>query len=373
MKYIDEFRNPIHAINILKQIDAIWTKPHMIMEICGGQTHTIMKYGIDQLLAGKVELIHGPGCPVCVTPIESIDNALYIASLPDVIFTSFGDMLRVPGSHNDLLNLRSQGADIRIVYSPLESLQIARKNPDKQVVFFAIGFETTAPGNAMTIFQAKKEGLSNYSVLVSHVLVPPALQYILSAPSNRVQGILAAGHVCTINGWKEYETITQKYHVPIVPTGFEPIDILDGIYKVIKQLESGDSYIDNQYLRSVHKEGNIHAQEIVHQVFDVCDQKWRGLGVIPASGMKIRQEYSDFDAELRFEYKDISSYESSECISSLILQGLKKPSMCAVFAKECTPSHPLGAPMVSGEGVCSAYYKYQRIVGSEKIEVMCDQ
>jgi len=361
MKYLDEFRDPKIAKQILTEIESTVTKPWVIMEICGGQTHSIIKNGIDQILPKEIELVHGPGCPVCVTPLEIIDKAIEIASKPNVIFTSFGDMLRVPGSNKDLFQVKSEGGDVRIVYSPLESIKIARNNPDKEVVFFAVGFETTAPGNAMAIHQAKREGISNFSELVSHVLVPPAMEALLSSPKNRVQAYLAAGHVCAIMGWWEYDPIAEKYKVPIIPTGFEPIDVLEGILLAVKQLEKGEHRVENQYLRAVKREGNKPAQDIVNKLFEVGHRKWRGIGEIPQSGLKIRKEFSQYDAELKFSVGDIVTQESELCISGIVLQGLKKPIECPAFGKECTPTNPLGATMVSSEGACAAYYKYQRI------------
>ena len=361
MKYLDEFRDPAIAKQILAEIKNTVTQPWVIMEVCGGQTHSIIKNGIDQILPKEIELVHGPGCPVCVTPLEIIDKAMAIASLPNVIFTSFGDMLRVPGSNKDLFQIKSEGGDIRIVYSPLESLKIARNNPDKEVVFFAVGFETTAPGNAMAIHQAEREGITNFSELASHVLVPPAMTALLSSPKNRVQAYLAAGHVCTIMGWQEYEPISKKYKVPIIPTGFEPIDILEGILLAVQQLEEGRYEVTNQYLRAVQRDGNRPAQDIIAKIFEVSNRKWRGIGEIPQSGLKIRNKYSAFDAEKKFSVGDIVTQESDKCIAGIILQGLKKPHECPAFGKECTPMHPLGATMVSSEGACAAYYKYQRI------------
>ncbi len=358
---MDEFRDPAVAKEILKQIHAIVTQPWVIMEICGGQTHSIIRNGIDQLLPKEIELVHGPGCPVCVTPLEVIDRALVIASRPNVIFTSFGDMLRVPGSDKDLLMVKSEGGDVRIVYSPLEAVQIARENPDKEVVFFAVGFETTAPGNAMAIDTAHREGLTNFSELVSHVLVPPAMEALLSSPANRVQGYLAAGHVCTIMGWEEYEPIAKKYKVPIVPTGFEPVDVLEGILLVVKQLEAGEHKVENQYLRSVRRDGNHHAQKVISKIFQVKNQKWRGIGEIPVSGLGVRQEFSQYDAAKKFSVENIQTNEPEECISGIVLQGLKKPHECPAFGTLCIPENPLGATMVSSEGACAAYYKYQRI------------
>jgi hydrogenase expression/formation protein HypD len=360
LKYIDEFRNPEIAKRILQQIKDTVTHPWVIMEICGGQTHSILKNGIDQLLPKEIELVHGPGCPVCVTPLEMIDQALAIARQSDVIFTSFGDMLRVPGTHDDLFKVKSEGGDVRMVYSPLEALKLARENPDKEVVFFAVGFETTAPGNAMAVYQAAKEGLNNFSELVSHVLVPPAMEALLSSPENRVQAYLAAGHVCTVMGWNEYTPIAKKYKVPIVPTGFEPIDILQGILLTVQQLEEGRYNIENQYTRVVKAEGNIPAQKLIKDVFEITDRKWRGIGIIPNSGYKLTEKYKAYDAALKYNVGHIESEESPVCISGIILQGLKKPPQCPAFGKECTPEHPLGATMVSSEGACAAYYRYHR-------------
>jgi hydrogenase expression/formation protein HypD len=360
VKYLDEFRDPRLAREILRDIKQIVTTKWVIMEICGGQTHSIIRNGIDQALPKNIELVHGPGCPVCVTPLEIIDKAIKIAALPNIIFTSFGDMLRVPGSKKDLLMAKSEGADIRTVYSPLESLKIARENPEKEIVFFAVGFETTAPGNAMAIHQAAKENLQNYSQLVSHVLVPPAMRALLSSPSNRVQGYLAAGHVCTIMGLSEYQGIANEYKVPIVATGFEPLDLLGGILRVIKQLEEGRHEVENEYSRVVNAEGNIPAQKLISEVYTVVNRKWRGIGEIPESGLGLTQKFRIFDAEKRFTVSEINTKESDLCISGEVLQGLKKPNECSAFDKECTPVHPLGATMVSSEGACAAYYKYQR-------------
>ncbi len=361
MKFLDEYRNPEIAAKLLDQIKQTVTRPWVIMEICGGQTHSIIKNGIDQLLPEEIELVHGPGCPVCVTPLEMIDQAISIAKNPNVIFTSFGDMMRVPGSEMSLLEARSEGADVRMVYSPLEALKIARDNPDKEVVFFAVGFETTAPGNAMAVHQAAKEGLTNFSELVSHVLVPPAMKALLSAPNNRVQAYLAAGHVCAVMGYNEYGRITDQYKVPVVPTGFEPLDILQGILLVVKQLEQGHHKIENQYARVVSAEGNLAAQNLINEVYEICDRKWRGIGLIEQSGLCLREKYKAYDAALKFSSSDIKARESDVCISGIILQGLKKPTDCPAFGKTCTPAHPLGATMVSSEGACAAYYRYQRI------------
>ncbi len=360
MKYLDEFRDPQLAKGLLEEIKRAVTGPWVIMEICGGQTHSIMRYGIDQLLPPEITLVHGPGCPVCVTPLETIDRALAIAARPDVIFTSFGDMLRVPGSSDDLFRVKSRGGDVRMVYSPLEAVKMARENPDREVVFLAVGFETTAPGNAMAIKQAAAEGLTNFSEIVSHVLVPPAMEAILSSPACRVQGFLAAGHVCTIMGWDEYEPIAAKYRVPIVPTGFEPVDILEGILKTVQLLENGQPGVENQYLRVVSAEGNPAARAVVDEIYTVCDRKWRGIGMIPGSGLMIRDEMAAFDAEKKFKVEGIVTEEPEICISGEILQGLKKPHECPAFGKECTPTSPLGATMVSSEGACAAYHKYSR-------------
>jgi len=360
MKFLDEYRNPTLGKAILAAIRQTVTRPWVIMEICGGQTHAIMKNGIDQVLPAEIELVHGPGCPVCVTPLETIDRAIAIASRPEVIFCSFGDMLRVPGSEKDLFMVKSSGGDVRMVYSPLEAVKIARDNPDREVVFLAVGFETTAPGNAMAIHQAAREGLTNFSTLVSHVLVPPAMRALLSSPANKVQGYLAAGHVCTIMGWAEYEPIAEEYKIPIVVTGFEQMDILEGIHLVIKQLEEGRHQVENQYSRVVQREGNRPAQEMIRSIFAVTDRKWRGIGTIPASGLRIRDSFAAFDAEKKFMVEGIRTRESTVCISGAVLQGLKKPAACPAFGRECSPEHPLGATMVSSEGACAAYYKYHQ-------------
>jgi hydrogenase expression/formation protein HypD len=366
MKYIDEYRNQALAQKLVTELSRIVTKPWVLMEVCGGQTHTIVKYGIDHLLPPEVELVHGPGCPVCVTSLEMIDKAHAIAQRPDVIFCSFGDMLRVPGSTTDLLVLKSRGANVRVVYSPIDSLKIARANPDKKVVFFAIGFETTAPGNAMAVWQAHQQGIQNFSVIVSHVLVPPAMEAILESPLNRVQGFLGPGHVCTVMGYSEYEPIAKRYSVPVVITGFEPLDVLEGVLMTVRQLETGKSEVQNQYPRVVKYEGNRVAQDLVNKVFEVCDRKWRGVGSIPASGYKLRPEFSQHDAERLFPVEEIATEESSICISGLVLRGVKKPHDCPAFGKECTPAHPLGATMVSAEGACAAYYAYGRHLDLQK-------
>lgn len=360
MKYLDEYRDPIKVKALLKEIESVVTKNWAIMEICGGQTHAFLHNGLDAMLPPQIELVHGPGCPVCVTPLEQIDRAIAIASRPDVIFTSYGDMLRVPGSSKDLFTVRAQGGNVRIVYSPLEAVQIAEANPDKQVVFFAIGFETTAPANAMAVLQAKNKNIQNFSVLVSHVRVPPAMEAILSSKTNRVQAFLAAGHVCAVMGFHEYLPIAEKYKVPIVVTGFEPIDLLNGLLAAVKQLESGRAVAENQYQRAVKFEGNESAQRTIRSVFQSTDRKWRGIGVIPQSGWGLSPEFQSFDAEKRFDVENIFTHESSLCIAGEILQGLKKPLQCLAFGKQCTQQTPLGAPMVSAEGACAAYYRYHR-------------
>jgi hydrogenase expression/formation protein HypD len=360
MKYIDEYRSADLAAKLAAEIRRVVTRPWVLMEVCGGQTHTIVKYGIDYLLPREVELVHGPGCPVCVTSLEMIDKAHAIARRPDVIFCSFGDMLRVPGSDSDLLILKSRGADIRVVYSPIDCLKIARANPGKKVVFFAIGFETTAPANAMSVWQAREQGITNFSVLVSHVLVPPAMEAILQSPNNRVQGLIGPGHVCTVMGCEEYEPIAARYHVPIVVTGFEPLDLLHGVLMTVQQLEAGRAEVENQYPRVVKREGNVAAKDLMQRVFEVCDRKWRGVGNIPQSGYRLRPEFHAHDAERIFQVELIATQESSICISGLVLRGAKKPHDCPAFGKECTPEHPLGATMVSAEGACAAYYAYGR-------------
>lgn len=360
MKYVDEFRDAGLVRKTLDEIQRTVTRPWTLMELCGGQTHAIMHYGIDQLLPAEIELVHGPGCPVCVTPLEQIDKALAIAARPEVIFTSYGDMLRVPGSGRDLFSVRAAGGDVRVVYSPLDAVKLAQQHPDRQVVFFAIGFETTAPANAMSVLQAQALGLDNFSVLVSHVRVPPAMHAILHSPDNRVEGFLAAGHVCAVMGYWEYPPIAAQYNVPIVVTGFEPLDILQGVLKTVRQLEEGRAQVENAYGRAVTFDGNRPAQEVIGRVFEACDRKWRGIGMIPASGWRLRPELAQFDAEVRFDVGDIQPDESPICIAGLILQGLKKPDACSAFGRECTPEHPLGATMVSSEGACAAYYRYRR-------------
>ncbi|MCA9163562.1 MAG: hydrogenase formation protein HypD [Planctomycetales bacterium] len=361
MKYQDEYRDPVAAKRLQQAIRREVTQPWTIMEICGGQTHTIVRYGIDELLPPEVELVHGPGCPVCVTPLELIDKATAIAAQPDVIFCSFGDMLRVPGSRGDLLSVKALGADVRIVYSPLDCLKIAEQNPSREVVFFAVGFETTAPANAMSVWQASRRGINNFSVLVSHVLVPPAMSSLLSSPTNRVQGFLAAGHVCAVMGYEVYEPLAERFHVPIVVTGFEPLDLLEGIYQCVTMLKHRRVGVHNQYARAVKRTGNPAAITLLNEVFEVGDRKWRGIGVIPQSGYRLRAEYQAFDAERRFGIGRIEISESPECISGQILQGICRPHECTAFGTRCTPEHPLGATMVSSEGACAAYYNYGRL------------
>jgi hydrogenase expression/formation protein HypD len=360
MRFQEEYRDPIAANKLLQALRKVTTRPWTIMEVCGGQTHTIVKYGIDELLPPEVELVHGPGCPVCVTPLELIDKAIAIASRPDVIFCSFGDMLRVPGSQRDLLTVKAEGGDIRVVYSPLDCLKVAEANPNQAVVFFAVGFETTAPANAMAVWQAKRRGLKNFSVLVSHVLVPPAMTAILSSPTNRVQGFLGAGHVCSVMGYEEYIPLADRFQIPIVVTGFEPLDLLEGIYDCVCMLEQGRIGVENQYARAVKREGSAPAIRLIREVFEIRDRKWRGIGTIPDSGFQLAPAFQEFDAETRFEVEQLHVSESSECISGLILQGIQKPHQCPAFGKSCKPDHPLGATMVSTEGACAAYYNYGR-------------
>jgi hydrogenase expression/formation protein HypD len=361
MKFLDEYRDRDMARGLADAIARTASKPWVLMEVCGGQTHSIVRYGIDRMLPSNVELVHGPGCPVCVTSLEMIDKAHAIAAMPDVIFTSFGDMLRVPGSHRDLLTLRSKGADIRVVYSPLDAVTIARNNPDRRVVFFGIGFETTAPANAMAVHLAARDGVKNFTMLVSHVLVPPAIEAILGAPDNRVQAFLGPGHVCAVMGLGEYEELVARHRVPIVVTGFEPIDLLDGIHRAVRQLEEGRAEVENQYARTVAKAGNDAARALVDEVFEVVDRTWRGVGSIAKSGLRLRSAYRAHDAERAFEVGHIRTCESSECISGQVLRGLKKPGDCPAFGKACTPQSPLGATMVSAEGACAAYYQYRRL------------
>lgn len=363
MKYVDEYRAADIAQHYAQAVDRITTRPWTIMEICGGQTHAIVKYGIDQLLPPSITLIHGPGCPVCVTSVELIDQACAIAALPDVIFCSFGDMLRVPGSQHDLLTVKALGGDVRMVYSPLDALNIAQAHPDRQVVFFAVGFETTAPATAIAVHQAKQQNIQNFSLLVAHVLVPPAIELLLSSPEHNINGLLAAGHVCTVMGYKDYEPIAQKYRLPIVVTGFEPADILQGIYLCVQQLESGQTEVENQYARAVQRPGNRIAQQLMQAVFTVVSRDWRGIGTIAHSGLGLRDQYAEFDANLRFPVlAQTSQSNCTDCISGLILQGIRKPQQCAAFGTRCTPEHPLGAPMVSSEGACAAYYHARRML-----------
>ena len=359
MKYLDEYRDAAGSHKLAREIARITTRPWSLMETCGGQTHAIIKFGIDELLPRNITLIHGPGCPVCVTPLELIDRALAIAAQPGVIFCSFGDMLRVPGSNRDLLSVKAGGGDVRIVYSPLDAVKLAEQNPGKAVVFFGVGFETTAPATAMAVYQAARKELKNFFLLASHVLVPPAMEAILRSPDRRVQGFLAAGHVCAVMGWEEYIPIAAKYHVPIVVTGFEPLDILQGVLMCVRQLESGQAEVENQYSRAVRREGNRPAQQIVSEVFQVTPRKWRGIGEIPQSGLGLREAYAAFDAERKFGLGDLRVEESSECLSGLVLQGRIKPHECPAFGARCTPEHPLGATMVSSEGACAAYYRYR--------------
>jgi hydrogenase expression/formation protein HypD len=362
VKYLDEYRDPELARTLFDEIDRITTRHWVLMEVCGGQTHSIIRNGIDKLLSDNIELVHGPGCPVCVTPLETIDKALAIAARDDVIFCSFGDMLRVPGSDADLFQVKGGGGDVRVVYSPLDAFTIARENPDREVVFFGIGFETTAPANAMAVYQAKRHGLENFSMLVSHVLVPPAIRAILNSPVNRVQGFLAAGHVCSVMGYAEYVPIVEEYGVPIVVTGFEPLDVLEGIRKSVVQLEAGIASAENAYPRAVSFEGNKAAQALIADVFRTTDRNWRGIGMIPQSGWELSERYADFDAAVRFDVGDIDTQEPAVCRSGEVLQGLIKPNECEAFGRECTPRTPLGATMVSAEGACAAYYTYGRFV-----------
>jgi hydrogenase expression/formation protein HypD len=361
MKYLDEFNDPVLARHLFDDIRALTTRPWSLMEVCGGQTHSIIRHGIDQLLPEEIQLIHGPGCPVCVTPLEIIDKALEIASRPEVVFCSFGDMLRVPGSGRDLFQVKSEGGDVRVVYSPLDALRIAQDNPDRQVVFFGIGFETTAPPNAMTVYQAKKLGITNFSLLVSHVRVPPAIDAIMNSPDCRVQAFLAAGHVCTVMGTAEYPELAERHKVPIVVTGFEPLDILEGIRRAVRQLEAGRHVVENAYPRAVQPGGSPAAKAMLADVFEVTDRSWRGIGMIPRSGWRLSSRYRDYDAEYRFSVSGIDTQESTVCRSGEVLQGLIKPHECAAFGKQCTPRNPLGATMVSSEGACAAYYLYRRL------------
>lgn len=361
MKYVDEYRDPELCKRLLERVHDATSRSWTIMEVCGGQTHSLIRNGIDQLIPSQLRLVHGPGCPVCVTPLEQIDRALAIARKPDVIFCSFGDMLRVPGSDADLQSVRAEGGDVRMVYSPLDAVQIAREEPAREVVFFAVGFETTAPATALAAYQARKLGLRNFSLLVSHVLVPPAMTAILSAPANQVQGFLAAGHVCTVMGYEEYFALAERFQTPIVVTGFEPADLLEGILMTVAQLEAGACRVENQYARSVARSGNCEAQRIIAEVYEIRDQAWRGLGVLPKSGLTLTDAYRDYDAELRFMVEHVRTTEPDECRSGEVLQGLIRPDECSAFGTRCTPERPLGAPMVSSEGACAAYWKYRRV------------
>lgn len=356
MKYLTEYRDAAIARPLIERIKRTATRPWTLMEVCGGQTHTIVRQGLDELLEGTIEMIHGPGCPVCVTPLEQIEKALLLAARPDVIFTSFGDMLRVPGSDCDLQQVRARGGNVRVVYSPLDALEVARHNPDREVVFFAVGFETTAPANAMAVWRARELGVSNFSVLVSHVTVPPAISAIMESPDNRVQGFLAAGHVCAVMGWTEYEPLAARYRVPIVVTGFEPLDILEGMFMAVQQLEAGTYRVENQYVRSVRREGTPAARSRVEEVFELVDRKWRGIGEIPMSGLRLRSDFVAFDAEVKFGLGDIHVNEPAECHAGEVLTGKLKPPRCPAFGTRCNPEHPLGALMVSAEGACAAYY-----------------
>jgi hydrogenase expression/formation protein HypD len=358
MKFVDEYRNEADAQRFVQAIQRLVTRPWTLMEICGGQTHTLIKSGIDQMLPPEVTLVHGPGCPVCVTPLEMIDRAIAIARRPEVIFTSFGDMLRVPGSQLDLLSVKAAGGDVRIVYSPLDAVKLAQQHPERQVVFFAVGFETTAPANGMAVWQAAQLGLDNFSILCSHVLVPPAMQALLAAPENQIDGFLAAGHVCAVMGYEDYFPLAAAHNVPIVVTGFEPLDLLEGIYMTLKALEEGRADVENQYARAVSRTGNQPARRLLQQVFEPTDRQWRGIGPIPQSGYRLRPEFAHYDAEQRFAVGNLHAQESPLCIAGLIMQGRKKPADCAAFGTQCTPEHPLGAPMVSSEGACAAYYHY---------------
>ena len=366
MKYLSEFRNGPQAKALAAQIGRLVTRPWAIMEVCGGQTHSLIRNGIDQILPPEVEMIHGPGCPVCVTPLNVIDKALEIAARPEVIFCSFGDMLRVPGSREDLFRVKGAGGDVRVVYSPLDAIKLAKQNPDRQVVFLAIGFETTAPANAMAVKLARQQGIRNFSALVSHVLVPPAIEAIMRSPTNRVQGFLAAGHVCSVMGFQQYHRLSEQFKIPIVVTGFEPLDLLEGIRRTIEQLEQGRATVDNAYARVVTAEGNQVAQATINEVFRLTDRSWRGIGVIPQSGWCLSDEYAEFDAETRFNVQHVQTAEPTQCRAGEVLQGIIKPHQCAAFGKNCTPRNPLGATMVSGEGACAAYYNYGRFVQIEE-------
>lgn len=364
MKYVQEYRDAAKVHAVLDQITRVTTRPWTLMEICGGQTHSIIRHGIDQLLPDEVELVHGPGCPVCVTPLELIDKALLLAARENVLFTSFGDMLRVPGSRVDLFHVKAAGGDVRVVYSPLDCLRLATENPDKEVVFFGVGFETTAPANAMAVYQAARRGIHNFSMLVSHVRVPPAIIALLSSPENRVQAFLAAGHVCAVMGYWEYEPLVERFGVPMVVTGFEPLDIARGVLRALRQLEEGRAEVENAYERVVVREGNRPAQELINKVFEETDRNWRGIGPISESGWKLREAFAAFDAERKFGLESLQVKESELCQAGLILQGRLRPDECPAFGAECSPRNPLGAPMVSSEGACAAYYQFRRMKAS---------
>jgi hydrogenase expression/formation protein HypD len=356
VKYLEEYRDPVLARRLLDRIRATVTQPWSVMEVCGGQTHTIVRQGIDELLPAGMRMIHGPGCPVCVTPAETVEKAVRIAAVPGVVMTSYGDMLRVPGGSGDLLGVKARGGDVRVVYTPLDAVRVAAEHPDREVVFFAVGFETTAPANAAAVLRAAALGLRNFTVLVSHVLVPPAMTTILESPGNQVQAFLAPGHVCAVMGWSEYEELAARYGVPIVVTGFEPLDLLEGILMAVRQLESGRAELENQYARAVQRAGNAEAQAGVRRVFEPCDRTWRGVGRIPGSGLRLRPEFARFDAETRFDVDAVHVREHPDCIAGAILQGTRVPTQCAAYGTRCTPRTPLGAPMVSGEGTCAAFY-----------------
>jgi hydrogenase expression/formation protein HypD len=373
MKYLTEFRNGAIAQALAREIHAATTRPWKIMEICGGQTHSIIKNGIDQMLPAAIEMVHGPGCPVCVTPLELIDKALAIAAKPGVIFCSFGDMLRVPGTQGDLFQIKGRGGDVRVVYSPLDAVEIAQKNPRRQVVFFGVGFETTAPANAMSVHLAQRRGLKNFSLLVSHVLVPPAIEAILNTPGQQINAILAAGHVCSVMGYWEYPPLADKFHLPIVITGFEPLDLLEGIRRAVVQLERGDARVENAYERIVTYAGNLEAQQLLAQVFEITDRGWRGIGVIPQSGWRLNANYRNFDAEERFQIGNIHTEESALCYAGEVLRGIVKPAQCPAFGRQCTPRHPLGATMVSTEGACAAYYNSGRFLSANDLAEMGTQ
>ncbi|KUN24845.1 hydrogenase formation protein HupD [Streptomyces antibioticus] len=361
MKYLDEYRDPVLARRLLDELRRTATRPWRIMEVCGGQTHTLVRQGIDELLPAGMRMIHGPGCPVCVTPLETLDRAMAVAARPGVILTSFGDMLRVPGTDTDLLSLRARGADVRVVYAPMDAVRLAAEHPEREVVFLAVGFETTAPANATAVLHAARLGLTNFSMLVSHVLVPPAMTALLDDPDCEVQAFLAAGHVCAVMGWREYEPIAARYRVPIVVTGFEPLDLLEGILMAVRQLESGRNEVENQYARAVRRAGNTEAQDAVRKVFRVTDRAWRGIGKLPGSGLELTEEYARFDAARRFDVGGLSPVEDPDCIAGSILTGARLPTDCAAYGTRCTPRHPLGAPMVSSEGTCAAFHAAGRV------------